>query len=273
MIPPPRSISLMVLALCVALTSFAHAERPPQSEQLREANAQLRQLLSAYEDDPDHAREGLQQVTEVFEEFAATPGFANADLLVNLAAAHLALDQHGRAIACALRARDLRPWHQRAGDLLAAARQEIPEWARGEDTWRHGASALVSIAPAAVLFWTAVLAAAATFAALSFAVVGRRSAWLAVAVPSVLVVLLCAGWLAARAWLAGPAVGVVIDRPVFAQSGPARTGFHPAFSDPLPAGAELDILEIRARWVLISPAEGGEGWLPQDRLDIIRPIR
>ena len=49
------------------------------------------------------------------------------------------------------------------------------------------------------------------------------------------------------------------------------TGASPTFANPLPAGTEVGIVEVRDAWVRVALADGTRGWLAASSVEAVTP--
>lgn len=192
---------------------------------------------------------------------ATKPGIRNADLYVNLGNAAMGGERLGPAILAFRRALALDPDHPRARQNLQHARSLLPDWvplpeAGMLDTffaWTGRRSAAELRLLAAVCFAAAALLIAAGIRwrkpiLRNFAIL-PGIAWLA---------------LVALTFSMGRATqddAVVIVPEIVARA--ADSAHAPSrFSQPVPGGAEVTIIEDRDDWSHIRLADGRDGWVP-----------
>lgn len=175
--------------------------------------------------------------------------------------AALGAQQGGRAVLAYRRALRLAPDDARARANLAWLRDRQPLWLP-----RPSASGTLD----SLLFWRQQFNVAQLFCAgaAAFAVgllllapwSRQRPRWLrSLAAPFLL------------AWAALSATALATDDQrsagvLLADGATLRSadspGASPAFANPLPAGAEVDVLEARESWLRVALADGTSGWLP-----------
>jgi tetratricopeptide (TPR) repeat protein len=197
----------------------------------------------------------------LFARTLAEGGAENADLWTNLGNAALQAERLGAAVHAFRSALRLDPDHRRAHANLIHARKLLPSWVpRPEE-----GGALDTF-----LFWhrrlspaerSALAAASCALAAALLALgIARRRAW-----PRTLAALLLVGWVALLATsprLDGPSeeAVVIVDDTI---GRAADSGGAPSkFSEALPAGAEVRILEEREAWRRIGLPDGRDAWVP-----------
>lgn len=221
--------------------------------------------------DRDARIAGFRRAMLFFDEIIAR-GIENSELYANLGNAALQSERLGTAILAYRRALLLDPDHERAGENLEHARSLLPSWVpRPEgstllDTfffWHRTLSTSERLLLGAALFLIA--------AALASAAIRWRLAW-----PRNLAILPAAGWLALSISLGvdlaadhGSEAVVTADE-VFARTADSP-GAPAQFSEPLPAGAELIILEVRADWAHVRLMNGRDAWLPIDAIAVVEP--
>jgi tetratricopeptide (TPR) repeat protein len=192
----------------------------------------------------------------------ADRGVRSADLYTNLGNAALQAEDLGAAVLAYRRALMLDADHSRALQNLEHARNLLPSWVpRPEPSgmldslflWHRTVPAPIRSLLAALCFTAAALliALAIRFAqpALRNAAILPGVAWLAIA-----------GSVAFDPGGDGQEAAVVIRPEAIARA--ADSPLAPsAFRQPLPAGAELRILEERAPWLRVRLANGRDAWL------------
>jgi hypothetical protein len=200
----------------------------------------------------------------------SSPTLQNADLFVNLGNAALGAERLGPAIVAYRRALETDPDHQRARQNLSHARSLLPDWVpRPEEggildtffAWTGQLSRVEQQLAAAILFATA----AVLFA---ISIRWRRTVLRNIAViPAILWVLVIVLLIVPSAnGGAQPAVVIaseVVARAADSTNAPAR------FSQPLPSGAEVEILERRSDWSHIRLADGRDAWVHRSALELV----
>ena len=201
---------------------------------------------------------------------AARHGNANADLYANAGTAALQAERLGPAVLAFRRALAADPNHTRARRNLAHARTLLPTWAPklGRESvldtfffWHRSLSAAERAGAGAVCF---------LLAALAFAVGIRWPGRLARG----LGIVFAAAWVGLVTSLVVEGHGGSRDHAVItaeetiarasdSSNAPAR------FADPLPGGAEVDVIELRDRWARIRLANDREAWVSRQSLDIV----
>ena len=190
------------------------------------------------------------------------------ELLADWGNAALGAGDSGRATLAFRRALLLQPNHRRAAKNLAWLRDRAPPWLPHPAT----GGALDSL-----LFWRDLLSVSQRY-------------WIA-AGAFALAVLMLAPWpirrtrLLRRVSVMGFAVwAIAAGSALFTQRAPPEgvvvidgaplrsadsTGAPPAFAHPLPAGAEVTILETREGWLRIALADGTPGWIKANSVEWI----
>ncbi len=202
---------------------------------------------------------------------AARRGRPSADLYANLGNAALQAENLGTAVIAYRRALLLNPDHVRAAQNLEHVRGLAPDWVPR----REATSALEDF-----FFWHRTLSREerSVAAALCFALAGGLLAG-GVALRSRVMrnftVLPVVGWLALLASVASdPANRSDAEAVVTAPEAVARSAdsLHaPArFSQPLPTGTEVVILEDRGDWLRVALANRREAWLRASSLTRVR---
>ena len=196
----------------------------------------------------------------------------NPDLYVNLGNAALGSERLGPAIAAYRRALELDPDHARARQNLSHARSLLPDWVpRPEESgildtffaWTGQLSQREQQLAAALLFlFTAALLAAS--------IRWRRTVLRNIAaIPAILWLLIVVILIfQTRNRDQRPAVVVVpetVARAADSANAPIR------FSQPLPSGAEVQIMQRRGDWSHIRLADGRDAWVQHSNLEVTCP--
>ena len=235
------------------------------------AQAAVTQAVDAYTralatQDRDERLAGFRESERQFLQVIAG-GVENADLYTNLGNAALQGEHLGAAVLAYRRALRLDPDHTRALQNLEHARGLLADWVP-----RREPAGLAS----SFFFWHRTLAREerALAGAFCFLVAGaliaggihfrqsalRNSAW----VPGL-------AWLVLMISLAIDAGGgdredavVVAEEAVLRVADSALAPV--ALPRPLPAGAEVRVLEVRSPWLHVRLANGRDAWLAEDRV-------
>lgn len=195
---------------------------------------------------------------------------ANADapeLQVDWGNAALGTQDAGRAVLAYRRALRTAPGNERALANLAWVRDRLPVWLP-----RPAADGALD----SLLFWRGRLSvsqlhllggAAFAVGVLLLTPWPRRPRWLGVvAVPAFAVWIVAAG----SAVLTGdPADDAVVVADGVALRSADSTGASPTFANPLPAGTEVGIVEVRDAWVRVALADGTRGWLTASSVESV----
>lgn len=201
---------------------------------------------------------------------AAQEGGANADLYANAGTAALQAERLGPAVLAFRRALALDPDHTRSKRNLSHARTLLPAWVPrfgGEsvlDTfffWHRSLSRFERSGAAAVCFLLAALAFAAAVRWRS-----RLARSLALLPAAAWMGLVASLAMEARADLGNQAVMIAeetLARASDSSNAPAR------FTEPLPGGTEVEVIEIRDRWVRIRLANDREAWVSRGSLTMV----
>ena len=262
------SFPLLALAVLMVLVPDARAADAEREHMLERALDAYKEAL----DTPsgDLRRERFRSAERLFAGVART-GVENPDLYTNLGNAALQGERLGAAILAYRRALWLDPDHARARQNLAHARTLLPQWVPRPragsllDTfffWHRTQSRAERSMLAALLFFAAALLLAASIL--------RRSAPL-----RNLAMLPALGWCAVVAsLLLDPASSATREAVVTSPEVVARAAdsVHSPrrFSQPLPAGTELRVLEERDGWIRVGLANGREGWISSSSVGKVR---
>ncbi len=263
------SFPLFAFVALVALVPNAHAADVARERLLELAVDAYTEAL----DTPmgDRRRERFRSAERLFSGVARS-GVENPDLYTNLGNAALQGERLGAAIVAYRRALWLDPDHARARQNLGHARTLLPQWVPRPpagsllDTfffWHRTQSRAERSILAAMLFFAAALPLAAS--------VLRRSAPL-----RNLAMLPALGWCAVLASLlldpaSSAAREAVVTSPEVVARAADSVHSQRRFSQPLPAGTEVRILEEREGWIRVGLANGREGWINSSSVSKIRP--
>ena len=255
--PRPASGAACVMLAACLLAGLPASAAAASAEALEEARTRYRAALDA--------TDRLLRMRLFAEAEAVWRPLAKANpqapaIQTDWGNAALGAQQTGRAVLAYRRALRLAPDDARAGANLAWLRDRQPLWlprpaASGTlDSllfWRQQLNAVQLVCAGAAAFAVGVLLLAPWSR--------RRPRWLrALAIPFLL------------AWAALSATGLATDDQrnaavLLADGATLRSadspGASPAFANPLPAGAEVEILEARDPWLRVALADGTAGWL------------
>ena len=257
----------LVLAAAVAAGTHAGAQEPPEPA-LDEARARYAEALA--ESDRTRRVRRFGDAERAFRAVAAAnPGAGRVQ--TDWGNAALGAQDAGRAVLAYRRALRAMPDDSRAHANLAWLRGRMPAWLPRPPA----ASGVLD----SLLFWRGLLTpsqlhlvAAGAFAlgmlALAGGLLGNRGRLRILAVPALAV------WAVvfASAWTSRPpaADAVVIEDETALRSADSP-GAAPALPRPLPAGAEVAILETRDSWTRVRLADGASGWLAAGALEPVTP--
>lgn len=194
----------------------------------------------------------------------------NADLYVNLGNAAMGANRLGPAILAYHRALKLDPDHHRARQNLAHARTLLPDWVP-----RPEEGGLLDT----FFAWTGRLSLA-EFQAIAGVVFLIAAVLLAAAIRWRQPVLRNLALLPGLAWLLLIGVilfllfnprdnGAVITVPEIVARSADAAGAPPRFSQPLPSGTEVQVLETRDAWTRVRLFDGRDAWLPRSALELV----
>lgn len=245
---------------------------PPAFAQTEKAGA-LEQALEAYRSAQDTAsaadRPAAFARAERLFGAAAAGGAASAALWTNVGTAALQAEHPGRAILAYRRALALDPDHRQAQQNLTHARTLLPRWVPRPESggfldsflaWQQAMSRQERRGAAALAFLIGAVMLAGSIAS------GSGALRLFAFVP-----LIAWGALLASSALGGVARGGVIAgaetvaRAADSRNSPAR------FAEPLPAGTEVTIAEIRGEWARVVLADGRDAWVSAASVEEVDP--
>ena len=271
-----RTVSPSTAALCMAFGAAAltaDASVPPASSTETHPRIASAEFGSTMAGDIDRARQLYSRALEEQDPVRRARHFADAErslreaaamrptpeLLSDWGNAALGAGDSGRATLAFRRALEVQPNHERAAKNLAWLRDRAPPWLPRPAS----GGALDSL-----LFWRELLSVAQRYwiAAGAFALAvllltpwptRRKRALRRMSVVPIAVWAVAAG--SAVSSQSAPPEGVVVIDGAPLRSADS-TGARLAFAHPLPAGAEVTILETRDGWLRIALADGTPGW-------------
>jgi len=262
-------IRTLIISISLALPA-ATTQLSAPSELLDRAVRTYREALDGT--DRDQRIEKFRQAEMLFSRLVeGDPPARNADLFTNLGNAALLAERPGHAILAYRRALELDPATRRARQNLEHARQQLPHWLpRPEeggmlDTFLGGAliySRRQRASAAAGLFLLAAFLVALSIR--SDHTLPRNLALIPLTVWLLVIGTLLVDRTSAPADAAVITVADVVARAADSIQAPAR------FSEPLPAGAEVRIIEDRDPWSHIQLADGRDAWVLRSSFERIQ---
>jgi tetratricopeptide (TPR) repeat protein len=257
--------------LAAALGRPGVARAASSQELLEEAVRQYRAALDVADRDQRLAR--FRRAELLFARLAEgganeNSAIHNADLYVNLGNAALGAERLGPAIVAYRRALRLDPDHHRAKQNLAHARTLLPAWvprpqAGGMLDTFFAWSGRLSTGELQLLAAAAFLLAAALLAA---SILWRQTTLRHLAlIPAAAWVLLLALLLASSG---SSNAAVVIVPEVIARAADSAHA-PPRLPQPLPGGAEVEVVEQRDQWLRVRLADNRDAWLPQSAVETV----
>lgn len=262
--------SFLVLALAASAVAPSLAEEAVGSD-APAATTTIAQALDAYRaaQDVSVAAErpaAFARAERLFAAAAASETGASAALWTNVGTAALQAEHVGAAILAYRRALALDPDHRQARQNLAHARTLLPGWVPRPDegglfdsllAWRHAMSPAERRGAAAFAF-----AAGAALAGIAVATGSTALRALAALPLASWLLLLVSSWSGD-----GSAAGVVatetVARAADSRNAPVR------FAEPLPAGAEVAIAEVRGEWTRVVLADGRDAWVASAAVEAV----
>lgn len=253
------------LALAATLPSWADTLSPADRFVIVEAaQSSYDRAIELLPSDPAAARGLFQESVTAYRD-AALAGATSGELSFNLGNALVQSGETGRAIAAYLDAQRLLPGDPRVEANLAHARSLVagapplpsPSSLDGvAGLWNDlPASSRVTLAVAGwIALWSLVAAGVAT--GWNARVPWRLTVAIAGTVGVVAGATLGVDWMR---WHLHPR-GVLVANDVIARKGNGE-GFAPAFTTPLPSGAEFTLVESRPGWYSIKVGDGQTGWI------------
>jgi len=261
------------LILLVLLAAQRLAIASPSAGMVAELDAAVREFDEAQENkasNPARSRQLFNSAAQRFESLLAA-GVDNGYLQYNLGNAYLQLGDLGRAILHYRRAQRLIPGDPLLAENLGVARARslltIPPARHSAILqtvffWHYHtspSSRFVVAIGAYILFW--VMLSLRAFVRLP------GLTWLAVI--AFLVATASGGSLAVQQWQDRTVPdAVVIESDVAVFKGPG-TAYQKQFEQPLQAGVECRVREVRGDWRQIELSDGSTGWVPQAAVELV----
>lgn len=262
-----------IVILLFGLSACPLAYAAPSAAMLSELQTAAREFdeaQAARAADPARARQLFTSAAQRFESLLAA-GVDNGYLQYNLGNAYLQLGDLGRAILHYRRAQRLIPGDPllaenlgvaRARSLLTIAPTRHNAILQTVFFWHGGTSPvsrLIVAIGAYVVFWIL----------LSFRAFFRLPGLTWGAVVSFLLALASGGSLAVQQWQDRTAPdAVILESDVTVYKGPG-TAYQKQFEQPLQAGVECRVREVRGEWREIELSDGSTGWVPQSAIELV----
>ena len=232
-------------------------------EAFRQANGQVRR-------NPDRAKDLYRKAALHFERIVLYGRVHNGQLYYNIGNAWFRMGDLGRAIL----------WYRRAGQLTPndPNLQQNLSYARGrridriEDRertrvlktlffWHYDLSARTRLTLFTIFFGLVWIAAGVQL------FVRQRGLRLVAGICALLAAMMFSSLAVEMRQAARPA-GVIVAREVIARKGDGQT-YQPSFKEPLHAGTEFIVAEVRPTWYHIELADGRRCWIPSQAAELI----
>lgn len=263
--PPQGKRALFTLLFLLSLgPALAQAQDRTAEEKLKQARIAYKKAFE--ESDRDRRRSGFADAEGTFRELTST--YADCpELLTDWGNAALLAQEPGWAVLAYRRALRLDPTVLRARRNLGFLRERLPDWLPRP---RSGPlDSVLFFEPLLPLPQRQIGLAAAVLLSVALLIPWtrrRRRLLRLLSVPALLVAAALLLSLIAERDPARDAV-VVVGGKVLRSADSA--GAPPAFAHPLPAGAEVGLVESRGEYSRISLSDGQTGWLPTSVLEPI----
>jgi hypothetical protein len=269
---------------CILIFTFSSSARSaiPKStkgrlgaEQVYSLFSQANQLFreaNSTTDDPQAARMLYEKAILNYEKIISDGRIRNPKLYYNLGNAYFLNEDIGRAILNYRRAQDLDKTDANVQKNLTFARSrridkvEIKMEKRILETlffWHYDFSIRTKFLVTCIFFAIVCIS-------------GILMLWRGKSAPTVTTAVICA--LLTSCFLASVVVeastqahrvcGVITDQQVVARQGDGPN-YPASFKDPLHAGTEFDLLELRPGWLHIILSDDSEGWIPDKAAELI----
>ena len=208
--------------------------------------------------------------SQAIEQLSSEQGIENAELYVNLGNAALAAEHIGGAIVAYHRALKVDSSHRRARQNLEHARTLIPDWIPKPAGAISFGSIFDWVRGLESSQWSGIATAMFLVSSVLFAVFlrfeSRTARHFAVAAIGIWLIVLIGVSLATRKTESEIAVVIVdetIARSADSIHAPAR------LPEPLPSGAEVEIVDRRDQWIRVRMFDGREVWLSASAVEIV----
>jgi len=260
------AVAMIGMFLLVAHPGFADSAAEAPASPLEQALAAYR---SAQETNAAADRPAAFARAERLFAAAAAEDSGSAGLWTNVGTSALQAEHLGTAILAYRRALALDPDHRHAQQNLTHARTLLPSWVPRPEghgfldsflAWQHSMSPGERSGAGALAF---LLAAAMLGAALA---AGSGALRVFAVLPMIAWGMLVASRVADASQRDGViAAAETIARAADSRNAPAR------FAEPLPAGTEVEIAEIRGEWARVVLADGRDAWVNAAAVDSVDP--
>jgi tetratricopeptide (TPR) repeat protein len=271
----PGLLALLLGAAGAGVAPAGAGEQAPQRLVTLLEQGQALFSQAANSEQPEEARALYKRALDRFLAVLQEGGVRNSRLLYNIGNTYFLLGDLGRAVLYLRRAELLDPADrnlqhnlefvrsQRADSL---APNQVSAAARTALFWHY----LLPL-PLKMYLFAAFFAAACLLGAwvLLSGPGRRRGVWLPAAAGA-LAVLLLTSLLAGEARRRTLRDGVILAEEVVARKGDG-TAYQSSFVDPLHAGTEFRLLEVRAGWYRIRLSDGRTAWIPASAAQLVRP--
>ena len=260
------------LALCWVIPTL-HAQLSEQQtrELFTEANQLFRQANDAANVNPVESQDRYRRAVLRFDRIVLEGGVRNGMLFYNIGNAYFRMNDIGRAILNYRRAEQYIPGDRNLARNLRTARE-----AR-QDTFEEGQSAKVM---RTLLFWHYDIqpgTRSMLFGGLSLLFWGLaalrlfRPKWSpgwALGLFGGLSILFLGSLAFEAATQTSQQAGVLLAPQVIARTGDGQS-YEPSFKEPLHAGTEFVLLEVRDEWNHIELPDGRQCWIPTDSASLV----
>jgi len=263
-----RTFSWVILPAVMALSFGAYGQ---QRSDVMVADAVEAYQIAMGSKQADERIEQFSKAHRLFAQVIEDGDIQNADLYTNLGNSALQAQRLGLAILAYRRALTIEPGHTQAAKNLAHARTLLPSWAPSPESdtlidtflfWTRMFSIPAQVMVSSLFFALAsILFAAAIRWRLRWA---RNLAILPLAIWATMTVSVIvqssSGGAAEMVVVADEAIGYSAD----------SAGSLPRFSEPLPGGVEIQLIEERNGWAHVRLADGRDAWL---RRAALQPVQ
>jgi len=263
---------LALFLLAAASPAAAVMDRASIDGMFKEGSELFRQANEAVGKNPDAAKDLYKKALMRFETIVRDGGIHNGALYYNIGNAYFRTEDLGRAVLNYRRAELYTPNDPNLRQNLDYARSkrldkiDVREKTKVLETlffWHYDLPSKTR-----ALVFTTFFVLSWIFA---FLRIFMKRPWIGWSLGlSVFLSVLFACSVSAEAWaLQSRKSGVVVSNDVVARKGDSET-YEPSFTEPLHAGTEFSIAEIRQDWYQVELADGRRCWIPTRSAELVQ---
>ena len=267
-----QAAALVLLLFCVVPCAKAGLSHGEAQSVLMEANGLFHQANQAALKDPEQAKVLYEKSARRFQRLIEAGGIQNGKLYYNLGNACYLAGDLGRAILNYRRAERYMPNNGNLRQNLAQARARVKDRIEAPQRTKVLKTLFFfhyDLAPRSrANLFTGCFAAFWLILGLRLFLRGSWLSWMAGGAAA-LSVCLGASLVADAYALSHEKAGVILAPEVVARKGDGEN-YQPSFEEPLHAGTEFSMREVRGGWCYVELRNGKTCWLPEDSLKLVR---